>query len=878
MTRNRGAVVAVLIIAQVAVAQAIRGGTTPVATAQVIEADTCTYAISPTMADASGAGGSGSFSVAVTSGTSCSWTAAANVPWLHVTAGAGGTGNGTVGYSVDANPGLARVGAITAAGLSFAVNQAETSGALVVASDDFESAFPGAWHVGHAAGAAATEWGRVTCNAAAGTGSAWCAAGGASPQPVCTQYVDSMSTQMVYGPFSLADALTAWAEFDLSYDTESCCDFVSFGVSVDGTTYSWSDYAGNSGGWVHQSVDLAGISGVTPVGAPQVWVAFRFTSDIGRAGAGAFVDNLVVRKTTPNGCAYTLSSTSADVPAAGGSGSVSATVATGNGCAWTAIANAAWIHLTSASSGSGNGTVSFAVDANSGLARTGTIAFAGQLFTIDQARSTSGIVVVSDDFEGPFPGAWQVDHATGASGTEWGKVTCNAAAGTGSAWCAAGGGSPQPACSVYTNSMSTRMTYGPFSLADAIAAWAEFDVSYDTEACCDFVSYGLSTDGTNFAWADLSGSSGGWVHETVDFAGIGGLTLVGAPQAWIAFRFTSDVGGLGGGAYIDNLVVNKATPCGFTITAQPQGTTISSGETATLSVSVTGTAPLSYQWYRGSTGDTSAPVGTNAASFTTPALTATTSYWVRVSNACGHVDSTSATVTVRPWYTASAWVAVASHAAGLNSSQWRSDLGLLNTGSATARVEVDYYGGTGVVTKTTYVPAGAQSILTDVVGQLGGSGSGAVEVLSDQPLKITERTYNQVSATAACYPSGTQGQDYPAVTGSDGLAASQSAYLAGLTENAAYHTNIGLVNTGATPASVLVELFDGAGTKLTDYTVPLTVGLWAQETQPFRKKAGQTAMDRGYARLTVQTGSGVFGFGSVISNVTNDPTTVSMLR
>jgi hypothetical protein len=75
-----------------------------------------------------------------------------------------------------------------------------------------------------------------------------------------------------------------------------------------------------------------------------------------------------------------------------------------------------------------------------------------------------------------------------------------------------------------------------------------------------------------------------------------------------------------------------------------------------------------------------------------------------------------------------------------------------------------------------------------------------------------------------------------------------------------------------------VELFNGAGTKLANYTVSLAAGQWAQETQPFKSKAGQTAMDRGYAKITVQTGSGVFAFASVIDNITNDPTTVAMQR
>jgi predicted extracellular nuclease len=89
-----------------------------------------------------------------------------------------------------------------------------------------------------------------------------------------------------------------------------------------------------------------------------------------------------------------------------------------------------------------------------------------------------------------------------------------------------------------------------------------------------------------------------------------------------------------------------STPAAPSITAQPQSTTVDSGQTATLSVTATGSA-LSYQWYQGAVGDTSAPVGTNAATFTTPALTATTTYWVRVTGAGGTTDSAAAVVTVQ---------------------------------------------------------------------------------------------------------------------------------------------------------------------------------------------------------------------------------------
>lgn len=94
------------------------------------------------------------------------------------------------------------------------------------------------------------------------------------------------------------------------------------------------------------------------------------------------------------------------------------------------------------------------------------------------------------------------------------------------------------------------------------------------------------------------------------------------------------------------LQVTASTPAA--IVTQPAPVTIFTGATAKLTVVASGGTPLTYQWYRGLSGDTSQPVGSNAASFTTPALSATTSYWVKVSNALnpGGVASNTATVTV----------------------------------------------------------------------------------------------------------------------------------------------------------------------------------------------------------------------------------------
>jgi len=84
-----------------------------------------------------------------------------------------------------------------------------------------------------------------------------------------------------------------------------------------------------------------------------------------------------------------------------------------------------------------------------------------------------------------------------------------------------------------------------------------------------------------------------------------------------------------------------------TITTQPQSQTIASAQTAALSVVATGTAPLSYQCYVGTSGSTSNPITeATASSYTTPMLTSTTSYWVRVANAFGSANSNTAIVGV----------------------------------------------------------------------------------------------------------------------------------------------------------------------------------------------------------------------------------------
>ena len=56
------------------------------------------------------------------------------------------------------------------------------------------------------------------------------------------------------------------------------------------------------------------------------------------------------------------------------------------GCDWSSHTTNDWVHIQSGGSGNGNGTVNYALDANAGAPRVGTIAVGGQALTIYQAE------------------------------------------------------------------------------------------------------------------------------------------------------------------------------------------------------------------------------------------------------------------------------------------------------------------------------------------------------------------------------------------------------------------------------------------------------------------------------------------------------------
>ncbi len=184
-----------------------------------------------------------------------------------------------------------------------AVVAADGSSEIVtVFADDFESGL-GSWRTD----SGTTTWGVSTYRTDGGSKSAWCAAGGSAPQPAGGPYLPDMAAWLIYGPFSLADATSAWMEFDAWYQTELDYDQVWWGLSIDDVNYFGFPNSGSSP-WASRTFNFADIEAVTAVCQPQVWVTFYFGSNASTEFEGAYIDNVMIKKEVPipGGCDLVL--------------------------------------------------------------------------------------------------------------------------------------------------------------------------------------------------------------------------------------------------------------------------------------------------------------------------------------------------------------------------------------------------------------------------------------------------------------------------------------------------------------------------------------------------------------------------------------------
>jgi subtilisin family serine protease len=104
-------------------------------------------------------------------------------------------------------------------------------------------------------------------------------------------------------------------------------------------------------------------------------------SGLNRAGGRLNVQRALLNQTV---CTFSLGSNSITVPTKGGTFSVNVTA--GQNCDFAAKSNEVWVHVTSGYGMTGNAAVTFRVNVNPTISRSGTISIAGQTFTVNQSR------------------------------------------------------------------------------------------------------------------------------------------------------------------------------------------------------------------------------------------------------------------------------------------------------------------------------------------------------------------------------------------------------------------------------------------------------------------------------------------------------------
>ena len=214
------------------------------------------------------------------------------------------------------------------------------------------------------------------------------------------------------------------------------------------------------------------------------------------------------------------------------------------------------------------------------------------------------------------------------------------------------------------------------------------------------------------------------------------------------------------------------------------------------------------------------------------------------------------------------WAEAVGHVAGVNGSQWRTDLVARNLGSTNANLKFVFHNAGGNLEGTNSIAGGGQKAFEDVAALLGANSVGALEICSDQPLLVAGRTFNAAAA-------GTFGQNFDGYVADLGYSAGQTVSLIGMRQKSdLFRSNLSVTNGGTTEAQVAVTLFDASGTSLKSYNLTIPAGLVLQDPEPFKNRAGTPDVDWGFATVTVLKGTNIRTSASLIDSKTNDPSTI----
>jgi len=346
----------------------------------------CSYALNSTSVLHSAEAVAGS--VMVTATLECGWSAMANAPWLSITSGSSGIGNGMVGYLLSSNLStLTRTGTVSVAGLTFTVVQTGVPCNYAISYTNQSVTASGGISIVEVSAArdcpwtavSSVDWVTINLNQSS-----------SGDNPVIYSIAANTSANSRTGEVVIAGyTLTVTqAGMGCTYSlvpTNQSVPFLETTATVNIVTL-------DDCGWIAHTTNewISILSPTNGMGTAAItYLVSRNTTGLSRTGAVMVADQRlsVVQagdNLTDTNCTYTVSTNS--ISHGSGSESGSFDIITSNQCFWQVQSDVPWIWFTSTTAGLGTGTVSYTLEDNvSSLSRTGEVAVAGQRIAIRQS-------------------------------------------------------------------------------------------------------------------------------------------------------------------------------------------------------------------------------------------------------------------------------------------------------------------------------------------------------------------------------------------------------------------------------------------------------------------------------------------------------------
>ncbi len=574
---------------------------------------TGTITLTPSSVSAPASASTGTIQVTSTN-QALAWTAVSNNPWLTITQGASGTGNGSFQYSAVGNPSAASQtgtitvtpangtgatltitqagGTLTISPTTATANPAGDTGTISVSTQDSSLQWT----------ATKTEaWITIT-SGASGTGSGsvqWTAApnaGSNSRTTVITITPLNGAGQTFTITQSIAGSISV-SPVSITADGPGASGAIQ--VTASSPSLTWSAVTSNQDVVILTTSSGTGNGAIQYTVRPNPLATSRTATITVTPGQGGAAMTVTV---TLAGGVLTISPASASVAGTGGSGSIALTT-NDPALRWTVSADQSWVTITSGGQGTGSGQIQWTAAANTtNSSRTSTISVTpsggtAQLSTITQAPQliTGTITLTPGSVNAPASisnGTIMVASTNPAltwaagSSASWLTVT-QGATGTGNGtFQYSAAGNPTAATRMATITVTpANGTASTLTVSQAAGALAIDLSTASANAGGDTGSFSISTNNSALTWSAANSPS--WLTITTATSGTGDATM-----SWAAAANTS------ANARTATITITPqgGTPLTFTvIQAALSGTITAMPSTLSFSYQQLGSTPAAAQ-------------------------------------------------------------------------------------------------------------------------------------------------------------------------------------------------------------------------------------------------------------------------------------------